>query len=557
MERKRAAEAISEYLYPDDSHAEGKKLRLKQQYFFVSAGIQSILRNFRKAGGEWSDIPNRIAVHINDTHPVLAIPELMRILIDEENISWDEAWRITSQTISYTNHTTLSEALETWPIDMVKNLLPRIYMIIEEIDKRFSQLVSIKYLGNQEFVKRVAIIKDGNIHMANLAVAGSYSVKGVSLLHTEILEKKLMKGLYQIFPEKFNNKTNGISHRRWLNSANPKLANLISESIGRNWIKEPGRMSELMPFSKDAAFKEEIQKIKHDNKLNLAKLIKEQSGIIVDTDSIFDVQVKRLHAYKRQVLNVLHIIDLYNRIKENPNLDMPSRTFIFGAKAAPSYSFAKNVIKLINEVGKIVNEDPVVNQKMKVVFLANYRVSLAEIIIPAADLSEQISTATKEASGTGNMKFMMNGALTMGTLDGANIEIKEAVGDENIFIFGLKPNEVHDYYQYGGYNSFEMYNNYADIHKIVDQLISGKMIQAYEATRDVYNALLVDNDQYFVLKDFHSYVDAQNRAAEVYRNKDQWATKAVINIAKSGKFSGDRTINEYAKEIWKIKPVSF
>lgn len=555
IEYKRSTEAISEFLYPDDSHIEGRTLRLKQQYFLVSAGIQSILRNFKKNNDSLFDLPNKVALHVNDTHPVLAIPELMRILLDDEHMEWDEAWEITTKTISYTNHTTLVEALETWPVDLMKSLLPRVFMIIEEINKRFCQQVWSEYQGNWEMLRNLEIIRDGVVRMANLAIVGSYSVNGVAQVHTDILKKREMKHFYQFFPEKFNNKTNGITHRRWLLKANPLLADAITDAIGDGWIQEPSQLQELLKFSDDAGFHETIQTIKLKNKEYLAKKIKEECGLSIDTDSIFDVQIKRLHAYKRQVLNVFHIMDLYNRLKENPDLNIPARTFIFGAKAAPSYYFAKKVIKLINTVAEKVNFDPDIKGKIKIVFLENYRVSLAEIIIPAADLSEQISTASKEASGTGNMKFMMNGAITMGTLDGANIEIEEAVGDDNIFIFGLTPNEVLNYHQFGGYSSWDMYNAHPRIRKVMEQLISGEFAQQAGEIRDIYNSLLIDNDEYFVLKDFTPYIDAQMKAGQAYQDQKLWTRMAVVNIAHSGQFSSDRTIKEYASDIWRINPV--
>ena len=557
IEYKRSTEAISELLYPDDSQVEGRVLRLKQQYFLVSAGLQSILRSFRKAGGAWQELPERVAIHINDTHPVLVIPELMRILMDEEELSWEQAWEITTKTVSFTNHTTLAEALETWPVDMVQHLLPRIYMIIEEIDRRFIKMVQGKTLGRDEVVDRVRIVHHGHVRMAHLAVVASYSVNGVAKLHTEILKKREMKDFYRIFPNKFNNKTNGITHRRWLLKANPVLANLVTETVGTGWIHDPEKLSELAHFADDSAMLERIGAIKRANKEKLAGVVKEQTGLVIDPSSIYDVQVKRLHAYKRQVLNALHIMDLYDRLREDPTLDLAPRTFIFAAKAAPSYYFAKKVIKLINSLAEIVNNDPAVKDRLKVVFLENYSVSLAEKIIPAADVSEQISTASKEASGTGNMKFMMNGAVTLGTLDGANIEIEQAVGEDNIFIFGLTANEVLNYYEYGGYSSFEMYNTNPRVRRVVDQLVSGRLGDIYGETRDIYNALLGENDQYFVLRDFCPYAEAQDRVDTAFGDTAGWNRRALINIARSGGFSGDRTIREYADEIWKIKPVKW
>ncbi|OEF96292.1 glycogen/starch/alpha-glucan phosphorylase [Desulfuribacillus alkaliarsenatis] len=553
IEYKRSTEAITEFLYPDDSHIEGRTLRLKQQYFLVSAGIQSILHNHKKHHHDVYSLPENVAIHVNDTHPVLAVPELMRILLDDELLSWDDAWEIMTKTISYTNHTTLAEALETWPVDLMRSLLPRVFMIIEEINRRFCQQVWADNPGNWELLRSVEIIRDGVVRMANLAIVGSYSVNGVAQVHTEIIKKREMKHFYQYFPEKFNNKTNGITHRRWLLRANPLLANVITELIGSDWIKNPTELQQLSKYVKDASFQEQIRSIKHNNKLNLAKIISKECGLTVDVGSIFDVQIKRLHAYKRQVLNVLHIMDLYNRLKEDPTIDMPPRTFIFGAKAAPSYHFAKKVIKLINTVASIINNDKYINDKLKVVFLENYRVSMAEVIIPATDISEQISTASKEASGTGNMKFMMNGAITLGTLDGANIEIEEAVGDDNIFIFGLTPNEVLNYHQVGGYSSWDMYNTHPRIRKVMEQLITGEVAQQAGDFKDIYDSLLIDNDEYFVLKDFIPYVDAQLKAGQAYMNQNKWTQMAIENIAQSGKFSSDRTIKEYASEIWRIR----
>ncbi|OEH84617.1 glycogen phosphorylase [Desulfuribacillus stibiiarsenatis] len=555
IEYKRQTEAISEFLYPDDSHIEGRRLRLKQQYFLVSAGIQSVLRSYKKNYDSVFELPNRVCIHVNDTHPVLAIPELMRILLDEENLSWDEAWDITTKTISYTNHTTLSEALETWPVDLMKSLLPRVYMIIEEINRRFTQVVWEQYQGNWEMLRNLSIINDNTVRMANLAIVGSYSVNGVAQVHTDILKKREMKDFYQMFPTKFNNKTNGITHRRWLLRANPQLASLVTESIGEDWIAEPSQLIGIKQYLSDASFQQKVQDIKRSNKLILADIIKEQSGIIIDPNTVFDVHIKRLHAYKRQVLNILHIMDLYNRIKEDSTFETSPRTFIFGAKAAPSYYFAKKVIKLINTVANIVNNDSSIRGLIKVVFLENYRVSLAEKIIPASDVSEQISTASKEASGTGNMKFMMNGAVTLGTLDGANIEIAEEVGDDNIFIFGLTPNEVLNYYKYGGYSSWDMYNTFPRVRRVMEELISGEIVAQAGELRDIYNSLLSDNDEYFVLKDFTPYVDAQLKVSQAYKNQKKWTEMAIMNIAHSGKFSSDRTIAEYASEIWKIKPV--
>jgi len=555
VEYKYSTEAISQVLYPDDRHPEGLLLRLKQQYFFVSAGLQSIMRRFKKKGCPLQDFSEKVGVHINDTHPALAIPELMRILLDEEGLGWDEAWRITIRTISYTNHTILAEALEKWPVDTFKNLLPRIYMIVEEINERFCQDLWHKYPGNWEKIRSMAIIADGQVKMAHLAVVGSHSVNGVAKIHTNILKKQVMKDLYDYYPAKFNNKTNGITHRRWLLNSNPALTNLITETIGSSWKKHPTDLHGLLEYAENSSFQEKIAQIKLANKATLAKLIKDQYSINVDLNSIFDVQVKRLHAYKRQVLNVLHIMDLYNRLRDNPNLDIVPRTFIFGAKASPAYYLAKLTIKLINSLADLINKDKTIQDKIKVVFLENYRVSLAEKIFPASDLSEQISTASKEASGTGNMKFMMNGAVTIGTLDGANIEIKEEVGTENIFIFGLTAEEVMNYYSHGGYNPWDIYQSDPRIKTIMEQLINGFLRTPSEEFRNIYNHLLYNNDEYFTLKDFASYVETQNKVNQTFKNRKKWLSMSIHNIANSGKFSSDRTITEYATGIWHIKPL--
>lgn len=556
LKYKRETESISELLYPDDTHDEGKILRLKQQYFLVSASLQSILKSYRKQHGSLEQLHKHICIHINDTHPVLAIPELMRILIDEEGFDWELAWHVTSHTISYTNHTTLSEALEKWPIRLFQPLMPRIYLIVEEINERFCRELWEDSPGDWERIEELAIISHEQVKMAHLAIVGSYSVNGVAKLHTEILMKREMKDFYQVFPEKFNNKTNGITHRRWLLKANPQLSQLISNSIGESWIHSPEEFTRLQEYENDSAFLEELLKIKESNKQRLGAIIHQQNGITVDTHSIFDVQVKRLHAYKRQLLNVLHIMYLYNRIKEDSSFQMVPRTFIFGAKASPGYYYAKKIIKLINTVAQKVNEDPRVSSQVKVVFLENYRVSLAEKIFPAADVSEQISTASKEASGTGNMKFMMNGALTVGTLDGANVEILERVGENNIFTFGLSSEEVLGYYQNGGYHSREYYHHDSRIRLVVDQLINGFFPDVYNEFEAIFDSLLAENDQYFVLKDFASYVDVQNRIGRNFLDKREWSKKSLVNIAQSGYFSSDRTIKDYAEEIWNIHKVA-
>ncbi|TCS81077.1 glycogen/starch/alpha-glucan phosphorylase [Tepidibacillus fermentans] len=555
IDYKRSTESISEFLYPDDSKEEGKILRLKQQYFLVSAGLQSIIRSYKKRHQDIHDLPNKVAIHINDTHPVLAIPELMRILMDEEGLEWDQAWSITTRTISYTNHTTLQEALERWPIDMMKTLLPRIYMIIEEINERFCRELWNKYPGEWDLIHQMAIIADGQVKMAHLAIVGSYQVNGVSKIHTEILKKQVMKNFYACFPYKFHNKTNGITHRRWLLKANPLLAKIISDTISPNWIEHPSDLNYLQNYAKDPSFQEQIFLVKKKNKISLSNYIQEKYNISVDPNSIFDVQVKRLHAYKRQLLNVFYIMDLYNRLKENPDLDIIPRTFIFGAKAAPGYFLAKRIIKLINTVATVINNDPTIHGKIKVIFIENYGVTLAEKIIPAADIGQQISTASKEASGTGNMKFMMNGALTLGTLDGANIEIKDEVGDNNIFIFGLTPQEVLHYYQQGGYRARDFYQSDPRLRKILDQLMNGFFLKEVVEFKFIYYSLLQENDEFFVLKDFAAYADTQQRIDQSYRDHKAWTEKSIINIAHSGIFSSDRTIYEYASGTWEIRPI--
>jgi starch phosphorylase len=555
LKYKRETEAVTEFLYPDDTRDEGKILRLKQQYLLVSASIQSILSSYRNTYPNLEELHQHVCIHINDTHPVLAIPELMRILIDEEGMGWDQAWYITSNTISYTNHTTLTEALEKWPIRIFRPLLPRIYMIIEEINERFCRSLWEKYPGDWNRIENLAIIAHDQVKMAHLAVIGSFSVNGVAQLHTEILKHREMNQFYQLYPEKFNNKTNGIAHRRWLLKANPKLSKLITETIGSGWYQNPIDLRGLLDYQHDRSFLEELDKIKLGNKLRLAEIIYKQVGIAVDHNSLFDVQVKRLHAYKRQLLNILHIMHLYNRLKEDPSNEIQPRVFIFGAKASPGYYYAKKVIKLINAVADKVNSDPAISNKIKVIFLENYRVSLAEKIFPAADISEQISTASKEASGTGNMKFMINGALTVGTLDGANVEIHELIGDDNIFTFGLSSEEVLHYYQYGGYQSIEYYHHDSRIKQVVDQLISGFFPNVYNEFEPIFDSLLAENDQYFVLRDFASYVDIQQQIGVSFNNRMEWQKKSLINIANAGYFSSDRTIKEYADGIWNIKPV--
>ena len=550
IEYKNSVESISQVLYPEDSFYEGKVLRLKQQYFFVSAGIQSIIRHYKAHGGNIKFLDEKISIHINDTHPTLAIPELMRILLDEEGLGWEEAWRITTNVVSYTNHTILAEALEKWPIDMFKSLLPRIYMIVEEINERFCLDLWNKYIGQWEKISDMAIISDGQVRMANLAVVGSHSVNGVAKLHTEILKKEEMKNLYYFYPNKFNNKTNGITHRRWLLRSNPGLTNLLRNTIGDSFIKHPTDLINFEKFIYDKGVQGELARVKKKNKERLAEKIYKKNGIIVDPFSIFDVQVKRIHGYKRQTLNCLRIMDLYNKLTNNSNLDIHPRTFIFAGKAAPGYCLAKNIIELINAIADKVNNDPLVNKKIKIVFLENYNVSLAEEIIPAADLSEQISTTTKEASGTSNMKFMMNGAVTIATLDGANIEISDEVGNNNIFIFGLTARQVLSYIENGGYYSQDIYNKNESVKNVIDDLINGKYSNDREKFRSIYDHLITFNDEFYVLKDFDSYVEANKKVDNIFKDMYKWQEICGINIAHSGVFSSDRTIQQYATGIW-------
>lgn len=554
VEYKHSVERISKILYPDDSFIEGRLLRLKQEYFFVSAGLQSIIRRFKNKNHIMKDFSDKIAVHINDTHPALAIPELMRLLLDVEGMSWDEAWQITTRTISYTNHTIMPEALEIWPVEILKNLLPRIYMIIQEINERFCRELWEKYPGEWEHIGRMAVISHGLVHMARLAVVGSHSVNGVAELHSDILRNHIMHDFHKYYPHKFNNKTNGITHRRWLLKANPQLAALITKTIGAQWIKYPMELLGLCQFATDHNFKGQLAEIKLQNKQRLGKYIQEKNGISINVHSIFDVQIKRIHAYKRQILNALHIMHLYNLLKENPSFDMIPRTFIFAGKAAPSYHIAKQTVKLINLLATVINNDKKIHDKLKVVFLENYSVSLGEMLFPAADVSEQISTASKEASGTGNMKFMMNGAITIGTLDGANVEIRDAVGEDNMVIFGLTAQQALNYYNYGGYNAWEVYNQDIRIKRVMEQLVNGFLPSEKEEFRPLYNYLLQNNDEFFVLRDFSFYCQAQLILEGKFRDRQQWLAMCVKNIAHSGHFSSDRSIGEYAAGIWGIRP---
>ena len=562
VEQENLAKNIVEVLYPNDNHIAGKELRLKQQYFFVSASIQAAITKFKKKHGDISKLPEKVTFQMNDTHPTVAVAELMRILLDEENLGWNEAWDITTKCCAYTNHTIMAEALEKWPIDLFSRLLPRIYQIIQEIDRRFIAQVRAQYPGNEEKVKKMAILMDGQVKMAHLAIVAGYSVNGVAKLHTEILKNQELKDFYQMMPEKFNNKTNGITQRRFLMHANPLLADWVTEKLGtKEWITDLSKMSGLKEWLDDEEALKEFMTIKFKNKERLAAYIKEHNGVEVDPRSIFDVQVKRLHEYKRQLLNILHVMYLYNQIKEHPEMSFYPKTYIFGAKASAGYIRAKEIIKLINSVADVINNDRSINGKLKVVFIEDYRVSNAELIFAAADISEQISTASKEASGTGNMKFMMNGAPTLGTMDGANVEIVEEVGIDNAFIFGLSADEVINYEQNGGYNPYDIYNNDPDIHRVVDQLVDGTYSNGdTEMYRDLYNSLLNNQggsraDMYFILKDFRSYADAQARAMEAYKDKEKWAKMALKNTACCGKFSADRTIQEYVDDIWHLDHV--
>ena len=562
VEQENLAKNIVEVLYPNDNHYAGKELRLKQQYFFVSASIQAAITKFKKKHGDISKLPEKVTFQMNDTHPTVAVAELMRILLDEENLGWNEAWDITTKCCAYTNHTIMAEALEKWPIDLFSRLLPRIYQIIQEIDRRFIAQVRAQYPGNEEKVKKMAILMDGQVKMAHLAIVAGYSVNGVAKLHTEILKNQELKDFYQMMPEKFNNKTNGITQRRFLMHANPLLADWVTEKLGtKEWITDLSKMSGLKEWLDDEEALKEFMTIKFKNKERLAAYIKEHNGVEVDPRSIFDVQVKRLHEYKRQLLNILHVMYLYNQIKEHPEMSFYPKTYIFGAKASAGYIRAKEIIKLINSVADVINNDRSINGKLKVVFIEDYRVSNAELIFAAADISEQISTASKEASGTGNMKFMMNGAPTLGTMDGANVEIVDEVGIDNAFIFGLSADEVINYEQNGGYNPYDIYNNDPDIHRVVDQLVDGTYSNGdTEMYRELYNSLLNNQggsraDMYFILKDFRSYADAQARAMEAYKDKEKWAKMALKNTACCGKFSADRTIQEYVDDIWHLDHV--
>ena len=563
VEQQNLAKTIVEVLYPNDNHYAGKELRLKQQYFFVSASLQAALEKYKKNHDDIHKLPEKMTIQMNDTHPTVAVAELMRLLLDEEGLGWDESWEITTKTCAYTNHTIMAEALEKWPIDLFSRLLPRVYQIIQEIDRRFVAKIREMYPGNEEKVAKMQILRDGQVKMAHLAIVAGYSVNGVARLHTEILKKQELRDFYEMMPQKFNNKTNGITQRRFLMHGNPLLADWVTDKLGtKDWITDLSLMSGLKKWVDDEEALKEFMSIKYENKVRLAKYIKEHNGIEVGPRSIFDVQVKRLHEYKRQLLNILHVMYLYNEIKEHPEISFYPRTFIFGAKASAGYIRAKQIIKLINSVADVVNNDRSINGKLKVVFIEDYRVSNAEIIFAAADVSEQISTASKEASGTGNMKFMLNGAPTLGTMDGANVEIVEEVGAENAFIFGLSSDEVINYENNGGYNPMDIYNSDADIRRVVNQLVDGTYSQGdKEMYRDLYNSLLTAQggskaDTYFILKDFRSYADTQKKVEEAYRDKDRWAKMALLNTASCGKFSSDRTIQEYVDDIWHLDKVT-
>ena len=561
VEQNNLAKNIVEVLYPNDNHYAGKELRLKQQYFFISASVQTAVEKYMSKHDDIHKFYEKVTFQLNDTHPTVAVAELMRILLDDYHLEWDEAWEITTKTCAYTNHTIMAEALEKWPIDLFSKLLPRIYQIIEEINRRFVIEVANKYPSDVNKIAKMAIIADGQVKMAHLAIVAGYSVNGVAKLHTEILKNQELKDFYEMYPWKFNNKTNGITQRRFLLHANPLLSDWVTSKVGDGWITDLPQIEGIAKYADDPKALKEFMNIKYQNKVRLAKYIKEHNGIEVDPNSIFDVQVKRLHEYKRQLLNILHVMYLYNQLKANPNMEFYPRTFIFGAKAAAGYVNAKLTIKLINSVADVINNDPAINGKIKVVFIENYRVSNAEIIFAAADVSEQISTASKEASGTGNMKFMLNGALTLGTMDGANVEIVEEVGAENTFIFGLSSDEVIRYENYGGYNPMDIYNSDADIRKVVDQLVDGTFSKGdRELFRSLYNSLLNTQstdkaDRYFILKDFRSYAEAQKKVEKAYRDTQGWAKSALLNTAHVGKFTSDRTIQEYVDDIWHLDHV--
>ena len=561
VEQENLAKTIVEVLYPNDNHYSGKELRLKQQYFFISASVQRAIKKYKEKHDDIHKFYEKASFQLNDTHPTVAVAELMRILLDEENLEWDEAWEITTKTCAYTNHTIMAEALEKWPIELFSRLLPRVYQIVEEINRRFVAQIQQRYPGDNDKIRRMAIIYDGQVRMAYLAIVGSFSVNGVAKLHTEILEKQELRDFYEMMPEKFNNKTNGITQRRFLLHGNPLLADWVTDKIGNEWITDLSNIKKLSVYVDDEKCQQEFMNIKYQNKIRLAKYIKEHNGIDVDPRSIFDVQVKRLHEYKRQLMNILHVMYLYNQLKDNPNMDIVPRTFIFGAKSAAGYKRAKLTIKLINNVANVINNDKSIGGKLKVVFIEDYRVSNAELIFSAADVSEQISTASKEASGTGNMKFMLNGALTIGTMDGANVEMAEEVGKDNMFIFGASADEIINLENNGGYNPMDIFNNDQDIRRVLMQLINGYYSpQDPELFRDIYNSLLNTQssdraDTYFILKDFRSYAEAHKKIDQAYRDEKWWARTAMLNTASAGKFSSDRTIEEYVRDIWHLEKI--
>ena len=561
VEQENLARNLVEVLYPNDNHVKGKELRLKQQYFFVSASIQRALDRFKKHHTDLREFPDKVTLQMNDTHPTVAVAELMRILIDEEGLSWDDAWDITTKTVAYTNHTIMAEALEKWPIEIFQRLLPRVYQIVDEINRRFVMQIQAKYPGNDEKVRKMAILYDGQVKMANLAICAGFSVNGVARLHTEILKNQELKDFYEMFPEKFNNKTNGITQRRFLAHGNPLLADWVTKKVGDGWQTDLTKLEKLATIAGDSKAQKEFMEIKRQNKLRLAKYIKEHNGIEVNPDSIFDVQVKRLHEYKRQLMNILNVMYMYNQLKDNPDMDFYPRTFIFGAKAAAGYRNAKSTIKLINNVAEVINNDKSIKDKIKVVFIEDYKVSSAEWIFAAADVSEQISTASKEASGTGNMKFMLNGAITIGTMDGANVEMYEEVGADNIFIFGMSSDEIIAHEKNKDYNSKDIYNNDWEIKRVLNQMVDGTFSpNDHELLRELYNSLLNPQngevaDRYFILGDFRAYANTQKKVSEYYKDKEAWAESAILNVAHVGKFSSDRTIQEYVDEIWHLDKI--
>ena len=560
VEQENLARNLVEVLYPNDNHVQGKELRLKQQYFFVSASIRRALERLKKTHDDIHDLPKKVVFQMNDTHPTVAVAELMRILVDEERLPWDEAWNITTHCVAYTNHTIMAEALEKWPIDIFQRLLPRVYQIVDEINRRFVMEIRNRYPGDEEKVRKMAILYDGQVKMAHLAIAAGYSVNGVARLHTEILKNQELKDFYEMFPEKFNNKTNGITQRRFLAHGNPLLAGWVTKYSDKNWITDLSRVSKLKNVADDVNAQKEFREIKYQNKVRLAKYIKEHNGIDVDPNSIFDVQVKRLHEYKRQLMNILHVMYLYNKLKDDPDMEFYPTTFIFGAKAAAGYKTAKKTIKLINTVADVINNDPSINGKIKVVFIEDYKVSIAEWIFAAADVSEQISTASKEASGTGNMKFMLNGAITIGTMDGANVEMYEEVGEDNIFIFGMSSDEVIAHEHNHDYNPMAIYNNDGEIRRVLNQLVDGTYSpNDHELFRELYNSLLSNSnevaDRYFILADFRDYANTQRKINKYYQDKDAWTRSAILNVASAGKFSSDRTIQEYVDDIWHLDKI--